>query len=312
VRRLVDETVAAFGGAFRAESVLLAMALVLHGILVYRGIVNPDGLNLGVGNSISLIVWLTVAIYWLGGIAYPGLATLQGFWAPIAALAVAAQWALPSRAVVQYGGDTVFALHFAIAMLAYALFAVASVHAVVMLAEERWLRRGVMPPFLRGLPPLLEMEALLFRIVMAARAAHAHVVSGSSSPAAGRPQGHHKTVFGLSVGIFGSSSGPVLGWRGRAVPTLGVCAAARLPRQQVRPRDHPAPGLIAGPGVRPHTARLALHGPRRDAPHRRVLLDRRDEHDGAQPLSPEAPGAPGKRSAKLTQDLLDQPTSCSA
>src|SRR5258708_27907117 len=42
------------------------------------------------------------------------------------------------------------------------------VNAVVMLAEEKWLPRGVLPPFLKSLPPLLEMEALLFRILLAA------------------------------------------------------------------------------------------------------------------------------------------------
>ena len=64
--------------------------------------------------------------------------------------------------------EPLFTLHFAIAMLAYALFIVATVHAVVMLAEEKWLHRGVLPPFLKALPPLLEMEALLFRILLAA------------------------------------------------------------------------------------------------------------------------------------------------
>ena len=48
------------------------------------------------------------------------------------------------------------------------LFIVATVHALLMLAEEKWLHRGVLPPFLRTLPPLLEMEALLFRIVLGA------------------------------------------------------------------------------------------------------------------------------------------------
>jgi ABC-type uncharacterized transport system permease subunit len=227
----------AFGGAFRAESVLLPMALVLHGILVYTAVVNPGGLNLGVGNSISLIVWLTVAIYWLGGIAYPGLAALQGFWAPIAAIAVALQWALPSRTMVHYGGDTIFALHFAIAMLAYALFAVASVHAVVMLAEERWLRRGVMPPFLRGLPPLLEMEALLFRIVMAAFVLltltlltgvfFTEQLFGKAAKL------NHKTVFGvISWLIFGAllAGRYFRGWRGKRAVffTLGGSVALLL------------------------------------------------------------------------------------
>jgi ABC-type uncharacterized transport system permease subunit len=75
---------------------------------------------------------------------------------------------IPTHHIVTYGGNPLFALHFGIAMLAYSLFIVATVHAVVMLAEEKWLHRGVLPPFLQSLPPLLEMEALLFRILLAA------------------------------------------------------------------------------------------------------------------------------------------------
>src|SRR5512136_1798552 len=65
------------GGAFRLEGVLLPVALVLHGMLAYNGIVIDEGLNLGVSNSISLLVWLTVAIYSLASLAVPGLASIQ-------------------------------------------------------------------------------------------------------------------------------------------------------------------------------------------------------------------------------------------
>src|SRR3954471_13270149 len=88
--------------------------------------------------------------------------------APVAFIAVLLQAVVPSSHVVTYGGDPLFALHFVIAMLAYSLFFIATVHALVMLAEEKWLHRGILPPFLRSLPPLLEMEALLFRILIAA------------------------------------------------------------------------------------------------------------------------------------------------
>ena len=226
---------AATGGAFRPEGVLLPVALVLHGMLVYSTVLADEGLNLGVSNSISLIVWLTVAIYWLASLAVPGLASIQGLWAPIALGAVLLQAFLPSHYFVHYGGDPLFTLHFAIAMLAYSLFIVATMHAVVMLAEQKWLHRGVMPPFLKSLPPLLEMEALLFRILFAAFVLLTlTVVSGLffSEQLFGRPlQVTHKTVFGLlSWAIFGSLlwGRYFRGWRGKRAVYLTLWGFAAL------------------------------------------------------------------------------------
>jgi ABC-type uncharacterized transport system permease subunit len=225
------------GTAFRIEGVILPVALVLHGMLVYSGVLTEEGMNLGVSNSISLIVWLTVAIYWLASLAVPGLASIQGLWAPIALASVVLQALLPSHYLVRHGGDPLFTLHFAIAMLAYSLFIVATMHAVVMLAEQKWLHRGVLPPFLRSLPPLLEMEALLFRILFAAFVLLTlTVVSGLffSEQLFGQPlRFTHKTVFGIvSWVIFGwlLVGRWRYGWRGkRAVHwTLGGFAALLL------------------------------------------------------------------------------------
>jgi ABC-type uncharacterized transport system permease subunit len=226
---------AAPGAAFRLEGVLLPVALVLHGMLVYSGVLTDEGLNLGVSNSISLIIWLTVAIYWLASLAVPGLASIQGLWAPVALAAVILQAFVPSHYLVRHGGDPLFTLHFAIAMLAYSLFIVATMHAVVMLAEQKWLHRGVMPPFLRSLPPLLEMEALLFRILFAAFVLLTlTVVSGLffSEQVFGRPlQFTHKTVFGIiSWLIFGSLlwGRYFRGWRGKRAVYLTLWGFAAL------------------------------------------------------------------------------------
>lgn len=224
-------------GAFRLEGVLLPVALVLHGMLVYSGLLTDRGLNLGVSISVSLIVWLTVAIYWLASLAVPGLASIQGLWAPVALAAVILQAVLPANHLVDYGGDPLFTLHFAIAMLAYSLFIVATMHALVMLAEQKWLHRGVMPPFLSSLPPLLEMESLLFRILFAAFVLLTlTVVSGIffSEQLFKRPfQYTHKTVFGLlSWVIFGwlLAGRYFYGWRGRRAVwwTLGGFVALLL------------------------------------------------------------------------------------
>ena len=205
----------------RLENVVVPVALVLHGMLLYRRVVVPDGLDLGVANAISMLVWLTVLIYWLAGLAFQGLTAILGLMSPIALLAVLLQ-AVPMRHIVTYGGDPLFTLHFAIAMLAYSLFIVATVHAVVMLAEEKWLHRGVLPPFLKSLPPLLEMEALLFRILLAAFVLLTlTVVSGVffSEQLFGRPLTFsQKTVFAIvSWFIFGGllAGHYFRGWRGR-------------------------------------------------------------------------------------------------
>jgi ABC-type uncharacterized transport system permease subunit len=204
------------------EVALVPVALVLHGMLLYERIIIPDGLDLGVANAISLLVALTVLIYWLAALAFKGLAGMLGLMAPIALAAVLLQLAIPTGHVVHYGGDPLFTLHFAIAMLAYSLFIVATVHSLVMLAAEKWLHRGVMPPFMKTLPPLLEMEALLFRILLAAFVLLTlTVVSGLffSEQLFGKPlTWTHKTVFGiLSWLIFGGLlvGHYVRGWRGR-------------------------------------------------------------------------------------------------
>jgi len=206
----------------RLETVVVPVALVLHGMLLYRRVVVPDGLDLGVANAVSMLVWLTVVIYWLASLAFQGLSAILGLVAPVAFIAVLLQAVIPTRHIVTYGGDPLFTLHFVIAMLAYSLFIVATVHALVMLAEEKWLHRGVLPPFLRSLPPLLEMEALLFRILLAAFVLLTlTVVSGVffSEQLFGKALTFtHKTVFAiLSWFIFaGLLAGHYFrGWRGR-------------------------------------------------------------------------------------------------
>ena len=206
----------------RIDSFLVPVALVLHAMLLYRRVLSPEGLDLGVANAISLLVWLTVLIYWLASLAFNSLASILGLIAPVALIAVVLQAAIPTQHIVTYGGDPLFTLHFAIAMLAYSLFTVATIHALVMLAEEKWLHRGLLPPFLRSLPPLLEMEALLFRILLAAFILLTlTLVTGtffSEQLFGKRFTVSHKTVFGIiSWLIFGGllAGHHFRGWRGR-------------------------------------------------------------------------------------------------
>jgi ABC-type uncharacterized transport system permease subunit len=116
----------------------------------------------------------------------------------------------------------VFKVHLLIAMLAYSLFTIASLHVLLMALLERRLHDGSLPRVLQGLPPLLAMETLLFRIIWAGFILlTATILSGVlySEELFGRAARlNHKTVFGvLSWIIFAALLGGrhIYGWRGR-------------------------------------------------------------------------------------------------
>ena len=115
-----------------------------------------------------------------------------------------------------------FRLHFLVAMLAYSLFTVAALHAVLMAAAERALHQGRLPSLLAGLPPLMTMETLLFRLIQAAFVLLTlTLVSGllfSESLFGKAFVFNHKTVFAvLSWVIFAALlvGRHFRGWRGK-------------------------------------------------------------------------------------------------
>src|SRR5262245_44363267 len=67
------------------EHMIVLVPLILHAILLYDSVFARDGVHLGVGNAISTIVWLTVAIYWLANLFY-NLEGLQAMVMPVAAV----------------------------------------------------------------------------------------------------------------------------------------------------------------------------------------------------------------------------------
>jgi len=203
------------------EHYAVLVPLGLHAVLIARATFAPDGLHLGVGNAVSAILWLTVLIYWAGNFFYR-LDGLQSLVLPVAAVAALLPAVLPSVRPLPNTEFVVFKVHLLIAMLAYSLFTIASLHVLLMALLERRLHDGSVPRALRGLPPLLAMETLLFRIIWAGfillTATLASGVLYSEELFGKAARFNHKTVFGvLSWLIFAALLGGrhVYGWRGR-------------------------------------------------------------------------------------------------
>ncbi|MCX5511479.1 cytochrome c biogenesis protein CcsA, partial [Pseudomonas sp. BJa3] len=82
---------------------------------------------------------------------------------PLAALLLAAYHVYGHQASI--GLDWRLQLHAWLALLAYAALAIAALLAVMLWAQERALRRREFHLWLRALPPLTELEDLLFRTI---------------------------------------------------------------------------------------------------------------------------------------------------
>jgi len=203
------------------EPYIMLVPLVLHAILLFNAVIAGDGVHLGVGNAISVIVWLTVAIYWIGNLFYR-IEGLQALVMPVAAVCAILPALLPATRALPNTELPVFQVHLMIALLAYSFFTIASLHVLLMAVIENRLHSGGLPSALRRLPALLTMETLLFRIILAGFVLLTLTLGTGivySEELFGKAMRfNHKTVFGiLSWLIFAALLGGRwrYGWRGR-------------------------------------------------------------------------------------------------
>jgi len=200
--------------------IAVLLPLVLHGYLLYQVLWLAGALNLSLVNSVSLILWLTILVYWLAHFFYP-IASLKALVLPLAAVGALLPLIFPSARVPQ-PTSWAFDAHVLTAMLAYSLFTIAALHAGLTSLAESSLHRAKLPALLRNLPPLLTMEKLLFRIICAGFVLLTlTLVSGAifSEQIFGRAwQFNHKILFGfISWAVFGVllAGHHFYGWRGR-------------------------------------------------------------------------------------------------
>jgi ABC-type uncharacterized transport system permease subunit len=203
------------------ERAAIVVPLALHGWTLYEGLFNAAELRFGFAQALSAMTWLAVALVWFESFFYR-LDGMEPLVLPLAAVAVPLPAVFPGLASSgTYAQAGAFKLHLALAMIAYGLFVIALLHAMLMAVAERQLHRrshfSVM-----SLPPLLTLEKLLFRVIAAAFAFLTLTLATGiafSETLFGRPlRADHKTVFAvLSWLTFGLllAGRWLYGWRGR-------------------------------------------------------------------------------------------------
>lgn len=235
-------SVPAASGMSSAGRALLGVALATHGVLLHTTIFPQNAMVFGFAFALSAMFWLGAGIYWIESFFFP-LDGLRLLVLPLACVASLMPLAFGGVRVLPYSAAPLFKLHFLIANIAYGLFAIAALHAILMLLVERRLHamrgggggggvaqrhaaaagNGWLSSWLDTLPPLLTLEKLLFRLIGAGFVLLTlTLLSGilfSEQLVDRALRLDHKTVFAiLSWVMFGAllTARKVSGWRGRA------------------------------------------------------------------------------------------------
>jgi len=197
-------------------------AVVLQGIGLYDSLFGSDGMHFSFSLALSLMLWLAVIIYWLESFR-SRMDGLQPLVLPLAAFCAALPPLFPQVHLIGHAAAWGFKFHFLTAMLAYGVFTLSAMHAVFMGIVERSLhRKADVGLRFSNLPPLLTMEALLFRMLAVAFVLLSIALATGvmfSEEIFNKPVVlDHKTLFAFfSWGIFAALliGRKAYGWRGR-------------------------------------------------------------------------------------------------
>jgi len=159
-RRLARDH-AAPAGAWLLTALSAVVLHALHHILVWREVGAPD---LHFFAAISLVGLSMAALTTLyAGNRRMGALGVVVF--PLAAAALSGHTLFATHAP-QQALDWRLELHVWLALLAYATLAIAAVLALMLWVQERALRQRAFHRWLRLLPPLVELENLMFRTIV--------------------------------------------------------------------------------------------------------------------------------------------------
>lgn len=197
---------------------LLGSAVALHGFS-RSATIAEFGLDMSFFSALELFSWtaaltLIISTIWL---RVENHAAVIG---PLIAASIVLHELFPSDEILRLTGDWQLNVHIGLATVAWSVFCLAAVHALLLAAQERMLRSHQTASLVRALPPLTVMNDLLTYSVRIGFALLTLVLITGSLFVGDLKQQHliHKTVLsGMAWLLFGSLIWGQwrYGWRGR-------------------------------------------------------------------------------------------------
>ena len=139
-------------------------AVIIHASLLYSTLLTPAGLNLGIFHAASLVAMTTSLLLLLSMLVEPvenlGIAVF-----PLAAISIALTLLYPAPHLITSAGSWQLISHILSSLLAYSIFGLAVLQAILLAVQDSHLRNRNPGGFIRALPPLQTMESLLFQMI---------------------------------------------------------------------------------------------------------------------------------------------------
>ena len=190
-----------------------------HAYTLSQTLFTTGGIDLAFVNATSLVAWLVVMLLLAATTARP-VANLGIALMPAAALSLATQLLFPSEGRLLGHLPWPLQFHILISVIAYSLFAIAAVQAVLLAIQDRHLHNRHPGGFIRALPPLAAMERLLFQMIAFGLGTLTLGLASGAFFLEDILKQHlaHKTVFSVSAWIIFATllwGRQQWGWRGR-------------------------------------------------------------------------------------------------
>ena len=138
--------------------------VALQGLVLFQSVLRPEGMNLGFFVALSCTGWL-MAVVLLAAALFRPVENLGIILLPFSAATVVLALLFPRERIVTDYGQWPLELHILLAMLAYSLLGLAALQAVLLAIQDRRLRNRQPGGFLRGIPPLITQETMLFQMI---------------------------------------------------------------------------------------------------------------------------------------------------
>jgi ABC-type uncharacterized transport system permease subunit len=138
------------------------IALALHGLVLYESMATTQGLNLGIFNAASLVMWVIILLIILTLMSNP-LENLTIILFPLAALTIGAQTYFYTEEIIAI--HLGMQLHVVSSILAYSLLSISAFQSLFLAIQDYQLHHKHPGWIIRALPPLQVMEILLFRVI---------------------------------------------------------------------------------------------------------------------------------------------------
>lgn len=140
-------------------------SLVLHSLLFITPWLKQGSITITFLSSLSIVMWFTCLLLFLTHLKRP-LETLGLFIIPVTTLSLllATLSPTPPNLTVHRNG---LGIHILISLLAYSMLALATLQALLLATQNHHLHNHQTNTLIRTLPPLQDMESLLFQLIQA-------------------------------------------------------------------------------------------------------------------------------------------------